>query len=184
MEATSTMMAGQTVGAETTIARARRGDLEAFEELYRAHVSRILALCLRMSGDRSRAEELTQESFVRAFERLGTFRAGEEAGFAAWLRRVAINVVLSDRRGLARRRWKERPARDDAPAPKTTESTTGIDLERAIRTLPPGARHVFVLHDIEGRAHGEIATLLGVSAGTSKAQLHRARRLLREALRR
>jgi RNA polymerase sigma-70 factor (ECF subfamily) len=165
------------------VSRACRGDFEAFEKLYHRHVGRIHGLCLRMSADPRTAEELTQDAFSRAWEKLGTFRGG--AGFAAWLKRLAVNVVLTDRRTRGRRAAHEQPADEPARrhAADTTEPATALDLEEAIRRLPPRAREVFVLHDVEGYRHDEIAGFLGIAPGTSKTQLHRARRLLRETLR-
>ncbi|MHB1329024.1 MAG: RNA polymerase sigma factor [Gemmatimonadales bacterium] len=165
------------------VAAACHGDNGAFERLYRAHVGRIHALTLRLSDDPRHAEELTQDVFVRAWERLGSFRG--ESAFGTWLHRLAVNVVLGDRRSAWRRVRRVTPAGDLleldaeylAPAPGLR-----LDLDTAIARLPPGARTVFVLHDIEGYQHGEIATLTGIAVGTSKAQLFRARRLLREAL--
>ena len=164
-----------------TVARARSGDMGAFEQLYRCHVGRVYAICLRMTTDPARAEEHTQEAFVRAWQKLHTYRG--ESGFERWLSRVAVNVVRSGHRTRGRREEHERPMDDrESPAPS---STTGeaLDLERALAGLPPGARQVFVLHDVEGYRHEEIADLLEVTPGTSKSQLHRARKLLREALR-
>ncbi|NIL99774.1 MAG: sigma-70 family RNA polymerase sigma factor [Acidobacteria bacterium] len=162
--------------------RAVEGDFSAYERLYHRHVGRIFALCLRMTADPATAEDLTQQAFIRGWERLDTFRG--ESQFAAWLRRIAVNIVLSDRRSRGRR--PEHPVEDvetvtieRVARPTASE---GIDLERAIAELPPRARAVFVLHDVEGYKHDEIATLLDIAAGTSKTQLHRARRLLREAL--
>ncbi len=168
---------------DDTLRRARAGDLQAFEQLYRGLVCRVYALCLRMTADPARAQDHTQETFVRAWRALGTYRG--ETGFSAWLRRIAINVVLGDRRTRSRR-IQERPLDGPhavehpthAPAPGSA-----IDLERAVSRLPSRARDVFVLHDVEGYRHDEIAELLDVSSGTSKSQLHRARKLLREALR-
>jgi RNA polymerase sigma-70 factor (ECF subfamily) len=146
-------------------------------------VGRVHALCRRLCGDRGRAEDLTQDVFVRAWQRLGTFRG--ESLFSSWLHRLAVNVVLGEERSRSRRLDLARPAEDIAalelggPDPERTGSG---DLERAIAALPPGAREVFVLHDVEGYRHEEIAEMTGRSAGTCKAQLHRARSLLREAL--
>jgi RNA polymerase sigma-70 factor (ECF subfamily) len=166
--------------AEASLARARSGDLEAFNELYRRHVNRIYALCLRLSADPARAEEHTQETFVRAWRKLDSFRG--EADFSAWLGRVAVNVVRTAWRSRGRREQRERPlAGADAPAPAAPQGAA-LDLERAIVALPAGAREVFVLHDVEGYGHQEVADLLDVAPGTSKSQLHRARKLLREAL--
>ena len=163
--------------------RAVNGDFAAYERLYHRHVGRIYALCLRMTADPTSAEDLTQQAFIRGWERLDTFRG--ESEFAAWLHRIAVNIVLTDRRSRGRR--FEQPVDDidalvAAPLPRQT-AAGGIDLERAIARLPQRARAVFVLHDVEGYRHDEIAELLEIAVGTSKTQLHRARRLLREALR-
>ena len=163
---------------------AQQGDQAAFGQLYRLHAGRVYALCLRMAGDAVEARRLTQDVFVRAWERLGLFRG--ESAFSSWLYRLAVNVVLADRRAAGRRLRRVAlggHAAPDAAAPGGW-SEERLDLERAIAQLPPGARAVFVLHDIEGYAHEEIAAMTGIAAGTSKAQLHRARRLLRRALER
>jgi RNA polymerase sigma-70 factor (ECF subfamily) len=172
------------VAGDTLVARARGGDLPAFEQLYRRHAGRIYALCRRMSGDPGLAEDQTQETFVRAWRKLDSLRG--DAGFSAWLRRVAINVVLGDRRSQGRRAERERPVADPdgLPSPGSPVSDgSGLDLEKAIGALPARAREVFVLHDVEGYRHQEIARWLGITVGTTKAQLHRARRKLRERLR-
>jgi len=167
---------------ELLVRRARQGEVGAFEGLYRANVGRVFAVCLRLCGEPSLAEELTQESFVRAWQKLGTFRG--ESAFSTWLYRLAVNVALGH---LRRRLGQAQPVDElvgtpldgggEAPAPEA-----GIDLERAIAQLPDRARVVFVLHDVEGYRHEEIANLAGMAVGTSKAHLFRARRLLREAL--
>lgn len=163
------------------VEQARSGSRDAFERLYRRHVGRVYALCLRMTADPARAEEGTQETFIRAWRKLESLRGANE--FGAWLRRVAVNVVLGDDRMRRRRRGREEPFGErDRPAMAAAPAAAGLDLERAIAGLPTGARRVFVLHDVEGYGHPEIAEMMGVAAGTSKAQLHRARRLLREAL--
>lgn len=166
------------------VARAQAGDAAAFELLYRDNVGRIFALCRRLCGDEAEAEEMTQESFVRAFERLDLFRG--DSAFSTWLHRLAVNVVLGKWRGNSRYRQRVLPIEDfeafEALMPPTKDGAAAIDLERAIRLLPKGARTIFVLHDIEGHLHSEIAELTGLAIGTCKAQLHRARRLLREAL--
>ncbi|HEV7588521.1 MAG TPA: RNA polymerase sigma factor [Longimicrobium sp.] len=166
-----------------TVRRAQQGDVVAFERLYRENVDRTYALCLRMSGDGVRAQELVQDVFVRAWEKLGGFEG--KSAFSTWLHRLAVNVVLGNRRAEGIRIGRvfgtgdleayETPTRPPDPG-------AAVDLERAIATLPPGARTVFVLHDVEGYKHEEIAELHGIAVGTCKAQLHRARRLLREAL--
>jgi RNA polymerase sigma-70 factor (ECF subfamily) len=165
-------------------ALAAGGDRRAFERLYRTHVGRVYALCARMTTDRALAEELTQDVFVRVWEKLASFRG--ESSFGTWIHRVAVNVVLN--RLQAERRDRRRTADDEEgdgiaalPARPTTPGNR-MDLERAIAALPPGARRVFVLHDVEGFRHEEIAEQLGITSGGSKAQLHRARLLLREAL--
>jgi RNA polymerase sigma-70 factor (ECF subfamily) len=165
------------------VREAQRGDLAAFERLYRENERKVFALCLRLSSDGALAEELTQEIFVRAWRKLGTFRG--DSAFSTWLYPLAVNVALSERR--SRRRRDARFVATDDPAsleraPRTPRPEAGFDLERAMAALPPGARAVFVLHDVEGRTHEEIAALLDLAPGTSKAQLFRARRLLREAL--
>jgi RNA polymerase sigma-70 factor (ECF subfamily) len=166
-------------------ARAAAGDQEAFGRLYQAHVGRVFALCARMTADRALAEELTQDVFVRAWEKLPLFRG--ESAFGTWLHRLAVNVVLNRRESDGRRRSHHvdddgaaidaAPARPHAPGDR-------MDLEQAIASLPPGARRIFVLHDVEGYRHEEIAQFFGITSGGSKAQLHRARLLLREALQR
>jgi RNA polymerase sigma-70 factor (ECF subfamily) len=171
------------VDGSSLVDRAARGDVEAFEELYRENVGRVYALCMRMCGDKSRAEELTQEAFIRAWTKLGSFRGA--SAFSTWLHRVTVNVVLGDRRSTIRREARIRPAGEE-PLPEVVASEMSpgrsLDLERSIAALPDGARTVFVLHDVEGYRHQEIADLTGLAVGTSKAQLHRARKLLRKAL--
>jgi RNA polymerase sigma-70 factor (ECF subfamily) len=162
---------------------AQGGDLLAFERLYRDNERKVFALCLRMSCDAALAEELTQEVFVRAWRKLGSFRG--ESAFSSWLYPLAVNVALSERRSRRRRDARIVATEDPVslePAPRTPAPEQGFDLEKALATLPSGARAVFVLHDVEGRTHQEIGALLNVTPGTSKAQLHRARRLLREVL--
>ena len=163
--------------------RAQAGDLGAFEALYRAHVNRVYALSYRLSGNPDLAEELTQEVFVRAWRKLGSFRG--ESAFSTWLHPLTVNVALSERR--ARRRREARVTTTDdlgalERAGTRVPSGHSLDLERAMRMLPEGARDVFVLHDVYGYTHEEVGSLTGIAAGTSKAQLHRARMLLREAL--
>ena len=170
------------------VALAAHGDRRAFERLYRGHVDRVFSLCARMVGDRARAEELTQDVFVRCWEKLAQFRG--ESAFATWLHRLAVNVVLNDRQTERRRRERHDEGVEDMDSfsfgdvrPQQTEVPgLSIDLEQAIAALPPGARRVFVLHDVQGYTHEEIGEMLGVTAGGCKAQLHRARMLLREAL--
>ena len=168
---------------EPDVKLAASGDRRAFERLYRDNLNRVYAVCVRMCGDRSRAEELAQDAFVRAWERLPQFRG--ESAFSTWLHRLTVNVVLEAQRN--ERRSRARTESDDvlesAPpiAPREYHAEK-MDLAVAIAALPPGARAVFALHDVEGYKHEEIAEMLDITAGGSKAQLHRARRLLREAL--
>lgn len=158
--------------------QAAAGDMRAFERLYRAHVGRVHALARRMSGGDD-ADELTQEVFVRAWEKLGSFRG--EAAFGTWLHRVAVNLILSRRsqRRVERERRDDREGVLDEVAARPASGAHRVDFERALERLPDGARQVFVLHDVEGYKHEEIAGHLGVTTGTTKAQLHRARMLLR-----
>jgi RNA polymerase sigma-70 factor (ECF subfamily) len=170
---------------DATVRRAQQGDVAAFERLYRENVDRVYALCLRLCSDGAKAEELAQDVFVRAWEKLGTFEG--KSAFSTWLHRLAVNVVLGNRRADAIRVGKVFTTDDleayDTPS-RPPDPGRALDLERAIAQLPNGARTVFVLHDVEGYKHEEIAELHGLAVGTCKAQLHRARRLLREALER
>ncbi len=164
------------------IRRAQSGDLDAFGRVYRTHAPRVFALSMRLTGDRGRARTLTQDTFVKAWDRLASFRG--EAAFTSWLHRITVNIVLMDARG--RKRYDARVAGSEAldlnAVTRPVDIEQAIDLERAIAALPPGARTVFVLHDVEGYRHGEIAQLTGLAPGTLRAQLHRARKLLMEAL--
>ena len=174
---------------DSDVARAAAGDRGAFERLYRQHVNRVFSLCARMVADRGRAEELTQDVFVRAWEKLRLFRG--ESSFATWLHRLTVNVVLNARKseGRQKTRFEEN---DEETGMDAHAGIVGmplapgdlLDLEEAVTKLPPGARRVFLLHDVEGYKHEEIADMLGVTSGATKAQLHRARLLLREALNR
>ncbi len=165
---------------------AARGDRRAFERIYRANLDRVFSVCVRMVGDRGKAEELTQDVFVRAWEKLKTFRG--DAAFSTWLHRLAVNVVLNDREAEGRRRKRMDDGVEDLDTISAGDVRAlpvpglSLDLERAIATLPVGARRVFVLHDVEGYTHEEIGEMLGVTAGGCKAQLHRARMLLRRML--
>jgi RNA polymerase sigma-70 factor (ECF subfamily) len=165
------------------VKEAQEGNLAAYEELYRNNAGRVFGLCLRMAGDASLAEELTQDVFVRAWQKLASFRG--ESAFSTWLYQLAVNVALSERRARRRRNSRVMATDDLTPFDKPGRREApehGLDLQKALDVLPDGARAVFVLHDVEGYKHGEIAEMTGVATGTSKAQLHRARRLLREAL--
>jgi RNA polymerase sigma-70 factor (ECF subfamily) len=159
-------------------ARATRGDMRAFERLYRAHAGRIHGLACRMLSS-AEAAEATQDVFVRAWQKLGSFRG--EAAFGTWLHRLAVNVFLGRRQvsKLDRERHVDDDTVLDTLPGRARSSDITVDVEAAITRLPPGARQVFVLHDVEGYRHEEIAEFLGVTTGTTKAQLHRARMLLR-----
>lgn len=165
--------------------QAQRGDQDAFAALYRLHVGRVHALCLRLSGESQEAVELTQDVFVRAWEALPQFRG--ESALSSWLHRLAVNVFLGVRRRTGRRERRVFGAAEPAALERPRDATPAglsLDLENAIGNLPERARLVFVLHDVEGYQHPEIAAMTGIAEGTSKAQLFRARRLLREALER
>jgi RNA polymerase sigma-70 factor (ECF subfamily) len=168
-------------GLPTDVALAAGGDASAFERLYRTHVARIHSLTRRMLGSRD-ADEVTQDIFVRTWQKLGQFRG--DSAFGTWLHRLAINVVIERRRSFAV--WRERLADDEAAvdlaAVPAARADLTVDFERAIEQLPPGAREIFVLHDVEGYKHREIAAMLDITAGTSKRQLHRARMLMRKHL--
>ena len=174
--------------------KAASGDHSAFERLYHAHSARVFALCLRMSGSTVKAGELTQDVFVHVWERLSSWRG--ESALSTWIYRLTVNLVLSNVRGEQRRQkheMTETDGADDRDESKDRKPQAmsrvpsvhdAIDLERAIAALPKGARTVFVLHDVEGYQHDEIAKMTGTAEGTCRAQLHRARKLLIEALER
>ena len=171
---------------------AQAGDAAAFEYLYQLHSRRVYALCLRMVGNPSDAEDLMQEAFLQLFRKIGTFRG--ESAFSTWLHRMTVNVVLM------RLRKKTLPAASLEETTEPDEETGGprkdigapdlrlsgavdrVNLERSIEKLPPGYRTVFVLHDVQGFEHNEIAGIMGCSVGNSKSQLHKARTRLRELL--
>jgi RNA polymerase sigma-70 factor, ECF subfamily len=162
---------------------AASGDAHAFERLYRGHIARVHSLVRRMLNDDD-PDEVTQDIFVRAWQKLGTFRG--ESAFGTWLHRLAINLILARREslGIRRRRFVEGEPILELVAGRRAAPEASMDVEAAIGKLPDGARQVFVLHDIEGYRHEEIARMLGLAAGTSKSQLHRARMALREHLER
>ena len=163
------------------VALAASGDAHAFERLYRTHVARVHGLARRMIGHEE-ADELTQDVFVRAWQKLGTFRG--ESQFGTWLHRLAINVLLAKRGalGTARARFDDSEGTFDDLRAKPGSPELAMDFETALQRLPAGARQVFVLHDMQGYKHEEIGTMLDISPGTSKAQLHRARMMLRKHL--
>src|SRR6266568_1015209 len=174
------------------IDRAKQGDAEAFEFLYNLHKRRVYSLCLRMTGNTAAAEDLTQEAFLQLFRKIGTF-SGESA-FSTWLHRMSVNVVLMQLRkkslpvvpidetmeGVEEGTVRKEPG---APDERLAGSIDRLHLQRAVDELPPGYRRIFVLHDVEGYEHNEIAGLVGCSIGNSKSQLHKARLKLRELLR-
>ena len=168
--------------AATSVAHAAAGDVRAFEHLYRTHLPRVHSLIRRMAGGRD-TDELTQDVFVRVWQKLGTFRG--DSAFTTWLHRLTVNVVIERFRSDAIRYKRLRDGEDifdRLPAAARTPDLS-MDFEAAMLKLPDGAREIFVLHDVEGYKHREIAALLEISPGTSKAQLHRARMMLRKHLR-
>jgi len=193
--ATATNTLIMTVTAERTevpsdlelIRAAAAGDAAAFEQLYRQHYRRVYSLCLRMLGSQTQAEDLTQEVFLQVFRKLGSFRG--DSAFTTWLHRLTVNQVLMHfrKRGVKLEHTSEEGDFSnvvDTPL-QSTRRISMVDrlaLEKAIAELPPGYRTVFTLHDIEGYEHEEIAGMLGVSIGTSKSQLHKARMRLRQLL--
>lgn len=180
------MGAAQTAGAEVVdadavlIQRARHGDARAFERLYGLHSGRVFGLCLRMTGNHASAEDCLQETFVKAWTRLEKFRG--EARFSTWLHRIAVNEVLDHQRRESRR-GIETDIDDMAFAePAVPHDSEDPALEKAIAGLPDGARNALVLQALYGYTHEEAGAMLGIAAGTCKAQLHRARKLLAETL--
>jgi RNA polymerase sigma-70 factor (ECF subfamily) len=163
------------------IRKAQTGDSVAFEALYRMHVDRVYGLCLRMTSNTAEAEDCTQDAFIQAWSKLNNFRG--ESAFGTWLHRVAVNTVLGRMRKSRREQDRIRAVTEISDAPEAIGDNGGLrDLEQAIGELPSGARHVFVLHAVYGYSHDETGGMLGIAAGTSKAQLHRARRLLAQQL--
>jgi RNA polymerase sigma-70 factor (ECF subfamily) len=173
------------------IERAKTGDGVCFEGLYGLHKRRVYSLCLRMTGNTAEAEDLTQEAFLQLYRKIATFRG--ESAFSTWLHRLAVNVVLMHlrKKGLPEVSLQEtlEPTEEDGPKKDIgahdqvlAGSIDRVNLERAIESLPPGYRIIFVLHDIEGYEHNEIAEMMGCSIGNSKSQLHKARMKLRDLL--
>jgi RNA polymerase sigma-70 factor, ECF subfamily len=163
------------------IRRARRADVRAFESLYRMHIDRVYGLCLRMTGNVAEAEDCTQDAFIRAWKQLGKFRG--DSAFGTWLHRIAVNCVLGRMRKSRRERERIAVVAETCDAPTAVADTGELaDLAEAVDRLPEGARHVFVLNAVYGYSHEETGNMLGIAAGTSKAQLHRARRLLAQQL--
>src|ERR1051325_11088493 len=167
--------------------RAAGGDAEAFEELYRLHHRRVYTLCLRMTQNEAEAEDITQDIFIVLLHKAGDYRA--EASFTTWLHRLTVNQVLMHfRKKKAKREEQAGDEPEDASAPRRApgarpaQLVDRITLEDALARLPPGYRAAFVLHDVEGYEHEEVARLLGCAVGTSKSQLHKARTKLRKLL--
>jgi RNA polymerase sigma-70 factor, ECF subfamily len=171
--------AGDAEAADAALAAS--GDGRAFERLYRTHVARVHSLARRMMGP-EHADDAAQDVFIRAWTKLSTFRG--EAAFGTWLHRLAINVILARRTtlGTERRRYDDSEAALDTAATRPPRPELSLDFEEGISRLPDGARQVFVLHDVEGYKHEEIAEMLGIVPGTSKSQLHHARMALRKHL--
>jgi RNA polymerase sigma-70 factor (ECF subfamily) len=181
---------GEKLPETEAIERAKQGDAEAFEVLYNLHKRRVYSLCLRMTSNTAAAEDLTQEAFLQLYRKIGTFRG--ESAFSTWLHRMAVNVVLMQlrKKGLpvvpleeTGENEEEAPKKElGAPDPALEGSIDRLRLRRAVESLPPGYRTIFVLHDVGGYEHNEIATMVGCSIGNSKSQLHKARMKLREIL--
>jgi len=181
---------GDRLSEAEAIERAKQGDAAAFEALYHLHKRRVYSLCLRMTANTAAAEDLTQEAFLQLFRKIGTFRG--ESAFSTWLHRMAVNVVLMQlrKKGLPvvpleenieteEESPRKEPGADD---PRLAGSIDRMQLQRSIESLPPGYRMIFLLHDVEGYEHNEIASMVGCSIGNSKSQLHKARMKLREIL--
>jgi len=164
---------------DDVVRRAQQGDVSAFEILYRTHAAAVFALCRRMTGNDRDARELVQDVFVRAWERLQTFRG--ESSLFTWLHRLAVNVVLGHLRSTSRH-FAEELSDEISGATASDGIDDRLDLDAALARLPAGARTVFVLHDIHGYSHEEIAQMTGIASGTARAQLWRARRALLHAL--
>ena len=176
---------------QEAIDRAKQGDAESFAALYGLHKRRVYSLCLRMTGNVAEAEDLTQEAFLQLFRKISTFRG--ESAFSTWLHRLTMNIVLMRlrKKGLPEVSLEEtlEPQHEDGPRRDIgvrdkvlAGSIDRLNLERSIEGLPPGYRIIFLLHDVEGYEHNEIAKMLGCSIGNSKSQLHKARMKLREQL--
>ena len=176
---------------QEAIRGAQEGDAGSFETLYGFHKRRVYSLCLRMTGNTAEAEDLTQDAFLQLFRKISTFRG--ESAFSTWLHRLVVNVVLMQlrKKGLSEVSLEAalEPQHEDGPRKDIgtrdnvlAGSVDRVNLERCIESLPPGYRIIFVLHDVEGYEHNEIAGMLGCSIGNSKSQLHKARMKLRELL--
>jgi RNA polymerase sigma-70 factor, ECF subfamily len=182
---------GEEFNEAAAIERAKQGDGEAFQALYDRHKRRVYSLCLRMTANTAEAEDLTQEAFLQLYRKIATFRG--ESAFSTWLHRLSVNVVLMHlrKKGLPVVSLEETTQGTEDDSPKKdfgaddmnlAGSIDRLQLQRAVDSLPPGYRTIFVLHDVEGYEHNEIATLVGCSIGNSKSQLHKARMKLRDLL--
>jgi RNA polymerase sigma-70 factor (ECF subfamily) len=179
----SMVAATQTVVSEEAvwIRQAKKSDSRAFEKLYRMHIDKVYGLCLRMTGNVAEAEDCTQEAFIQAWNKLSKFRG--DSAFATWLHRIAVNAVLGRMRKSKREQDRIQIAAEFSPGPASIGDSGNLrDLSDAIDRLPEGARHVFILSGVYGYSHEEASNMLGIAVGTSKAQLHRARRLLSQQL--
>jgi len=179
----SMVAATQTVVSEEAvwIRRAKKSDSRAFEKLYRMHIDKVYGLCLRMTGNVAEAEDCTQEAFIQAWNKLSKFRG--DSAFATWLHRIAVNAVLGRMRKSKREQDRIQIAAEFSPGPASIGDSGNLrDLSDAVDRLPEGARHVFILSGVYGYSHEEASNMLGIAVGTSKAQLHRARRLLSQQL--
>ena len=177
------VVASQSVVSEETlwIRRAQKSDSRAFEQLYRMHIDKVYGLCLRMTGNVAEAEDCAQEAFIQAWNKLSKFRG--DSAFSTWLHRIAVNSVLGRMRKSKREQDRIQVAAEISPGPATIGDGGNLnDLSDAVNRLPEGARHVFVLSGVYGYSHEEASNMLGIAVGTSKAQLHRARRLLSQQL--
>ena len=182
---------GDELNEAEAIERAKQGDAEAFQALYEKHKRRVYSLCLRMTANVAEAEDLTQEAFLQLYRKIATFRG--ESAFSTWLHRLSVNVVLMHlrKKGLPVVSLEETTQGVEEDSPKKdfgaddlalAGSIDRLQLQRAVEDLPPGYRTIFVLHDVEGYEHNEIAEIVGCSIGNSKSQLHKARMRLRDLL--
>jgi RNA polymerase sigma-70 factor (ECF subfamily) len=182
---------GDELSEAAAIERAKQGDAEAFQVLYDMHKRRVYSLCLRMTANTAEAEDLAQEAFLQLYRKIATFRG--ESAFSTWLHRLSVNVVLMHlrKKGLPVVSLEETTQGGDDDSPKKDFGTEDValagsidrlHLQKAVESLPPGYRSIFVLHDVEGYEHNEIAKIVGCSIGNSKSQLHKARMKLRDLL--
>jgi RNA polymerase sigma-70 factor, ECF subfamily len=190
-ESQARQQSGSELSEAEAIEKAKEGSEEAFQALYDRHKRRVYSLCLRMTANTAEAEDLTQEAFLQLYRKIRTFRG--ESAFSTWLHRLSVNVVLMHlrKKSLPSVSLEETTQGGDDDAPKKdfgaddlalSGSIDRMQLQRAVNDLPPGYRTIFVLHDVEGYEHNEIAEIVGCSIGNSKSQLHKARMKLRDLL--